>query len=338
VKISQAIRKLYEEQKQINDRLAARVKELFEGSKPEGWFYHGRVKEVESFAQKLETGRFADPAAVEDFFACTLVVENRSVIETATQFVERFCSIEKRRPPDPSSTFKRPDSFVFDDLRLYVKLDPVGPPDPITDILFEVQIKTFLQHAWAIATRDLIYKGEEIHWGKARLAYQIKAMLEHAEISIAEVDTMSSTGALSVTDPDTQKRNQVLDWLRQNWGEEQLPADRRRLVDTLLDLARAIHLDIEQLFDAVARDTERGAGTHLRNLSPYSTTVKALFTHQPRKLQHFLRDRNPRWKMRLLLGSDMEIDFPTDAHAERYIFLDAQAENASADDVPETTR
>ena len=53
-------------------------------------------------------------------------------------------------------------------------------------MIFEVQIKTILQHAWSIATHDLIYKTDTVSWPKERIAFQVKAMLEHAEIAIAE--------------------------------------------------------------------------------------------------------------------------------------------------------
>ncbi|MET0395814.1 MAG: hypothetical protein ABW277_03230 [Longimicrobiaceae bacterium] len=338
MKITKSVRRLFDDQLDVNKALERRVRVLFE-SRPEGWFYRGRIKPIESFAQKLETGRVDDATALEDFFACTLVVENRAAIQEAREFVERFCEIQYQRPPDPQTTFKRPEAFSFDDLRLYVRLKATGPEEPITEVLFEIQIKTFLQYAWGIATRDLIYKGDQISWGKARLAYQIKAMFEHAEISIAEVEAISTSGALTVTDQDTQEQNRVLEWLREGWDPDRLPQDRRRLVSTLLQITKGMHLSLDDLFAAVDQDTARGEGIHLRDLSPYGIVVRSLFAHQSTKVQNFLRDRNRRQKLRIFLTEEMEVgDLPANALPTRYHFVggqDAHPAEARADAPPD---
>jgi hypothetical protein len=122
MKINRGIRNLYQELYELNKRLEARVKDAFEGKKRKQWFFLCRIKEEESFALKLETGRVANPNAMEDFFACTLVVENRTSISEALQVVEEICDIVSRRPADDQKTHKSPDEFCFDDLRLYAKL------------------------------------------------------------------------------------------------------------------------------------------------------------------------------------------------------------------------
>lgn len=322
MKITRSVRVIYDRQLEINRLLADRVKLRLEGAKQEGWFYRGRIKPLESFAQKLETGRPDDPAHLEDFFACTLVVENRNAIGDARALVERFCEVRYQRPRDPDLTHKGPESFPFDDLRLYVTLRPMGPDEPITDIVFEVQIKTFLQYAWGIATRDLIYKGDQISWGRERVAYQIKAMLEHAEVSIAEVDAIADNGALNISNPSTQNRNRILEWLQTSWDSAQLPQDRRRLVETLLELAEGLKLSIDGVIDAVETATARGEGTNLRNLSPYGIVVRSLFQHRRPAVDTFLRERRVRGRTRLLLTEEMDLGaLPTDARPERYHLL-----------------
>ena len=67
-----------------------------------------------------------------------------------------------------------------------------------------MQVKTFLQHAWGIATHDLIYKTDDVSWSRQRIAYQIKAMLEHAEMSIQEAGRLAEAVALSKTQHDSE--------------------------------------------------------------------------------------------------------------------------------------
>lgn len=66
MKINNSIRQRYDAQFDVNTKLEQRVKDLFLTYKEGGWFYYGRVKSMESFAQKLETGR-TDPEHLEDF-------------------------------------------------------------------------------------------------------------------------------------------------------------------------------------------------------------------------------------------------------------------------------
>ena len=72
MKISASIRNIHEDQKAVDGRMA--------GLKKIRWHYESRVKELTSFALKIETGRVQTPAALEDFFACTLVVANATEI------------------------------------------------------------------------------------------------------------------------------------------------------------------------------------------------------------------------------------------------------------------
>src|SRR5207247_360952 len=113
---------------------------------------------------------------------------NSTEIDQAEALIRENFTVNERRPRQRDRTHKAPHAFPFDDLRLYVRVPntPASPPTDLVGILFEVQIKTFLQHAWSIATHDLLYKADDANWNKERIAYQIKAMLEHAEISIQE--------------------------------------------------------------------------------------------------------------------------------------------------------
>ncbi|WP_328824874.1 hypothetical protein [Uliginosibacterium aquaticum] len=203
--------------------------------------------------QQRKYGRVADPRAMEDFFACTLVVENRSSISEALKVVEEICDLVSRRPPEEGKTHKSPDEFCFDDLRLYVKLKASDqlPPTPLDDLIFEIQIKTFLQHAWSIATHDLVYKGQNVDWGRARVAYQIKAMLEHAEISVERVDAMAESSLLAVTDEKIRKLKAVIDWLRRTWDGEWLPKDMVRLAENIIAMCQAISVELDDIFECV---------------------------------------------------------------------------------------
>lgn len=323
MKISSSVRRIYDEQHKLNKLLESRVKSIFETKKKPAWFFTSRIKELESFAQKLETGRVIHPEALEDFFASTLVVENRSAIAQAIALIEEQFEIVKRRPKEVGKTHKSPDSFPFDDLRLYVKLKSNDslPKSELEELVFEIQIKTFLQHAWGIATHDLIYKGDNIDWGKARVAFQIKAMLEHAEVSVEQVDTMAKSDALSMCDPETRDKQTLILWLKRTWDQDALPKDLVRLSDTILNLLTSLKLKIDDLVISMQKDTDSGAGAKLHNFSPYAVIVRSLYENHREKFNSFLGNRSPKG-FKIFLSDDPELmQSLKESNQEKLIYL-----------------
>src|SRR5438093_11093923 len=248
MKVPASVRRLYDDQKAVNDRLRAMIDERMRGLKDPRWHDDSRVKDLSSFALKIESGRFTNPAALEDFFACTLVVANATEIDKAEQLVRDNFTVMERRPRRPDETHKTPDAFPFDDLRLYVTMpaNPAVPPTDLATVVFEVQIKTFLQHAWTIATHDLLYKTADPNWSKERIAFQIKAMLEHAEVSILEAERLAACGVLAKEDRRTTTIKRSIALVKSQWGADELPADLRRLADNITGLIEALHIEVRR--------------------------------------------------------------------------------------------
>ena len=197
------------------------------------WFFISRIKDIESFAQKIETGRVCNPARMEDFYAATIVVATSREIVVATEMIGKEFEIVRRRPAGDSFTHKTPATFDFDDLRLYVKMKSTTIerfPD-LVDVVCEIQIKTILQHAWSLATHQLIYKSTTVNWPLERIAFQIKAMLEHAEVAIAEANMLAKTSSIAKSDKKTVTKTRLLSHIQNTWNPESLPHNLRRLAD-----------------------------------------------------------------------------------------------------------
>jgi hypothetical protein len=171
-----------------------------------------------------------------------------------------------------------PHSFDFDDLRLYVKWkdDTTLKPTGLAGVVFEVQIKTFLQHAWGIATHDFVYKSDEVHWSMNRIAYQVKAMLENAELSISAATKLPDSSMLCKTDRSVADLRFVIAELKARWEPALLPADLRRLALNLTELSKALRISLPEIWDAVDKATADGQGAKTLNLSPYGATMSAL--------------------------------------------------------------
>jgi hypothetical protein len=286
--------------------LKDRVDDFVRARKRPKWHYESRLKELVSFALKLETGRVVDPLAIEDFFACTLVVENHRAVAEARAFVSENFDIQSTRPRLADRTWKKPSDFPFDDLRMYVRWreDPATPSVSFSHIMFEMQIKTFLQHAWGIATHDLIYKSDRASWPLQRVAYQIKAMLEHAEASILGAQELAHTDALNLETNEFEALQKVIEFLEGQWSSDALPDDRVRLARNILALMDRLKIPLSLIESSVAEDTRLGRGTSLLNLSPYGIIVQALFTHRSALFEGFgTGDPN---KFRLFLPREIE--------------------------------
>jgi len=309
VKVAASVRRLYDDQVEINQRLRDRVDDLMRSLKDPRWHYESRIKSLQSFALKIESGRFADPARLEDFFACTLVVANISEIEEAENLIRERFAVTRRRPGTAVFTHKATDEFPFDDLRLYVEIAdvPTLPPSGLTGVPFEVQIKTFLQHAWSIATHELMYKADDVNWSKERIAYQIKAMLEHAELSILEAEALSASSAVAKENKRTAGLRRVIALVKSQWSSDELPADIRRLAENIAAVIDAMRLDVARLDAVLADGKAAGGGTHPTNLSPFGTVVHYLLAAERDRMMQVLAGEG---RTKVLIPAELE--FPAD--------------------------
>lgn len=296
MKVINSINTCYLKQLDSNKGLQTRVDEIIKSHKEEMWHYFSRIKSEESFALKIETGRIYVPTELEDFFAGTIVVENSLEIKKAIDLIEQYFVIVERRPHEDDFTSKPPESFYFDDLRLYVKLKPDDglPPESLVNKLskvkFEIQIKTFLQHAWTIATHDLIFKGDEINWAKRRIAYQIKAMLEHAEISIYEIEKIKDSDMLAKMNKKIKRLNQIKTFLTNNWNGDALPKDLITLSESVSNLLDQLAVSTEELQIFLNAESGMGRGIHTSNLSPFFIIIQTIINQKSQKIIDFFAD------------------------------------------------
>lgn len=309
MKIVQSIQNLYSSKQRYYNVLSQKIDQLVSSKKKRTWHFIHRLKTPESFALKLETGRFTEASIFDDFFACTLVVENLDEITNAKKLIESLFEIVYKRPQSDNFTFKNTDSFPFDDLRLYCRLgskyqSPIA--NEVSELVFEVQIKTFLQHAWSIATHDIIYKTDQISWGKERVAYQVKAALEQAEVAISGAKNLSTVKELAKENKLVKKINRVIILLSKHFKYEDLPDDKRRLSQNVLALIDTLEISIQELEKIVVEETKAGKGSLLKNLSPFQIIVNSIYNQEPDKILKFLRMRKDS-KYKILLSPEMSI-------------------------------
>lgn len=315
MKVPLSIRSTFEQHEKECRGLQPHVDRQIEAIREPSWHYVGRIKTLESFAQKLETGRFTKEQALEDVFACTLVVERADRISEAERRLSGRFDIRVRKPDHPGKTFHRPMCFDFDYVRLYACLrkDERLPATGYEDVVFEIQIKTFLQHAWTIATHDLIYKTDSVDWEASRVAYQVKAMLEHAEASITAVKAIAESNKPARSDDETVQLKSIIDWLRATWING-LPHDIVRLAECVRSFMFVIDIDLPRLVNFVSDATATGKGASTLNLSPFCSIVEAvLMSSDGINVLESAATRKRRSKQKIVVPS--EIEFPKQSDA-----------------------
>jgi len=330
MKIPTSIRNAHASQREAFERLKGRVDEVIRGIKDDNWHYVSRIKSVESFALKVESGRYDDLNTLDDFFACTIVVENLEAMNKAEKFIMKKFKLHERRPKADNLTSKPSDSFRFDDTRIYVKWkdSPLVRPTGLDGLLFEIQIKTFLAHGWSMATHDLIYKTDEKSWPKERIAFQIKAMLEHAETSIQEAQKLARSKSLRKTDELSSRISEVIQLLNRFWPQEELPEDKKRLAENVDRLIRRVGIDVNGLSAALDRENHLGRGANTLNLSPYSSIIQSLFNQEATKMTRYLTGREDKGKFRVFIPRELELPPSLQSVQLRNIVIYSEMRNA----------
>lgn len=235
------------------------------------------------------------------------MVRNLSEIYEAEAILEDKFKIVERRSPDIESTQKYAESFPFDDIRIYThwKDNPMVQTTGLENIRFEAQIKTFLQHDWGIATHDLVYKTDDVSWSRQRIAFQIKAMLEHTKISIQEANRLAETTTLRKTHKKTEELREIIQLLKEIWDGDFLPRDLRRLAENTRNVMTLADIKVSRLKELIEEERKRQKGNLPINISPYSIIVQSVAWHAPSKLRSRLIDKQR--KEKLFLTDEMEV-------------------------------
>lgn len=207
-------------------------------------FDEGRVKSLESVAEKLESGRFATWSSLDDLVAFTIVVPTTGHEKPVLEFLDQ--SFDRSALRSRGTTRKPPDVFRFDATRWYGTLRDEDPPPQVVEgastVTFEVQIKTAFEHAWSVVTHDIVYKGDDVDWNKLRLAAQLKAMTEQIDLMVEHFEEVASRVAASGY-PETDSMTKALDVLKSLLDDGHLdqtltPQSWTRLAENLLALVR----------------------------------------------------------------------------------------------------
>jgi ppGpp synthetase/RelA/SpoT-type nucleotidyltranferase len=245
-------------------------------AKRHGGTYTSRIKPLESAVLKIEKEEYAIPFFdMEDMLAGSIIVPVLSEIIPTKVDVEREFVVDEIRPlqvPDPE---KFGGAY---DLHLILKLkdSPYRIEKGVLNFRFEIQIKTFLQHAWSKAGHDIIYKPKRMSYGLVRIASQVRALLELADNVLANIE---SAAQLQI-EPDYPKytnSKRIIEIMEKHWETSRLPADRRRAAGIIQRYMELAKISTPDYLDTIISEPRYADFFQLRSVTPTQTIFIILF-------------------------------------------------------------
>lgn len=310
-KIEQSIRHRHKQKAEQFEDLEVEISKLFaEACQKRRWLFISRVKAEESYALKLLTGRYSD-YSIDDFLACTIVVPSLRHIAQAEELVLTSLDVLERKPGELTNL--GPSDFRFDGIRMNCELKRAHERRDLVEanLCFEIQVKTMLEYACDEATHDFSYKATEVSWAKQRLAAQIKALLNNVDLSILEMEQISASPFLSKTHLEFEKLNEVIDFIKEEFGVKAgvfLPKDMKRLAEQLLRVLVRAEINLATLKIDLDKETEAGKGYNITNLSIYSICLQALLARHKSVLVKALCSKPKRRGPPIVLPKELEIE------------------------------
>ena len=126
----------------------------------------GRVKERDNFIKKCQKDKYDDFSQITDVVGIRVVNYLLDEVEEVCKLIESEFVVDERNSGDKSSKLN-PDQFWYDSIHYVLRLKPQRCQLPeyakYKDLVFEVQVRTLLQHTWAEFSHENYYKRSTVY-------------------------------------------------------------------------------------------------------------------------------------------------------------------------------
>jgi ppGpp synthetase/RelA/SpoT-type nucleotidyltranferase len=218
-----------------------------------------RPKSVASFGEKIQRkkSKYRDPVnQITDLCGARVILPTLAEVGAVCEFIERYFDIDWENTVDVAQRLK-PAEFGYRSIHYVVDLRPgvfptedvdVDIPEETLGLKAEIQVKTILEHAWAIFTHDRAYKGAfKIPEKWERELSALAGMLEQADNSFARIQSAlqrysASYGAYMTEERMREEIDLLEIILEHDAGNADLAARIGKLAITLGDFQRAINV------------------------------------------------------------------------------------------------
>lgn len=263
--------------------------------------YASRIKTIDSILDKVVLGNYEQLLDIEDLFAATIILPSAPIGETLTSFTEylsgHFIKCETR-----SNRTRKPSEFIYDDLHFILRFKDSAHllNKALLSFSFELQVKSYLQHAWAKATHNSIYKAPIESWRASRVAAQTRAAVEMVEAALAIGENLLPDEADQRYKP-IDDRVTVLGLLLE-WWKGEFPANRRRLGIFTLNSLKLAGLSIVDFQHVL----ESPRAKEIRNVKSVSLQQAILVLLLEKSLDSIVRNAQEKGDQYLLITREME--------------------------------
>lgn len=187
----EALASQYREHAATYQAFAERLREVF-GLLLKGESVHldhieMRIKTLDSFLEKIEHKKYYDAPfdRIKDLVGLRIVTYYQDEVERIRALIEREFTVDEDHSVDKSASLEA-DRFGYRSLHLIISLAPnrSALPEwkPFIGIPAEIQVRSILQHAWAVFSRELDYKvPSQAPDALRRKLFQLSAQLEGAD-------------------------------------------------------------------------------------------------------------------------------------------------------------
>ena len=139
-------------------------------------------------------------------------------------------------------------------------------------------------------------------------------MLEHAEVSISEINNLQNSPIIKKMDKRSREIRYIIKILNTYWSKSDLPKNLVRLAENIYQLLNQLKLqvyDLQLLLTPVLSEDNK---VLTKNLSPYFTILQLIIDQKPNSISTFLNSKS---KKKIVIPP--EIDFQNSSNSTKII-------------------
>jgi ppGpp synthetase/RelA/SpoT-type nucleotidyltranferase len=155
-----------------------------------------RTKTIDSFKSKIarpiKVGKYQNVETVTDLSGIRVIAYYQKDVDAICKLIERNFAVDTGNSIDKNGALA-PDKFGYLSVHYIVshnkEREKLAENSAFSGLKAEIQIRTVLQHAWAVLDRKLRYNNEEdIPREIRRKLFRVSALLEIADENFSEID------------------------------------------------------------------------------------------------------------------------------------------------------